>query len=89
MRRWRGRPPWSRWDDDRLVARVSEAHPGASRDTVTATRVRFAYPGYERKDRAYFMYFQFRDFPSASHSTVCATRRCRVSSRLASTIHSM
>lgn len=33
-------------------------------------------------------YFQFRGFPSASHASVCSTRRARVSSRLASAIHS-
>lgn len=35
------------------------------------------------------MYFQFRDFPSDIHSTACAIRRSRVSSDLASAIHSM
>ncbi len=36
-----------------------------------------------------FSYFQFRPFPTASHSIVVATRFCRVSSRFASVIHSM
>jgi hypothetical protein len=34
-------------------------------------------------------YFQFRDLPSASHSTAWAMRLARVSSRLASSTHSM
>lgn len=32
-------------------------------------------------------YFQWRVFPSASHSTVCCTRRSRVSSVFAAVIH--
>ncbi len=36
-----------------------------------------------------FTYFQFRVLPSLSHSSVFAIRCCRVSSRLASVIHSM
>src|SRR6185369_7727579 len=35
------------------------------------------------------MYFQFLAFPSAIHSTACLMRRARVSSPLASVIHSM
>src|SRR5262249_15558475 len=35
-----------------------------------------------------FLYFQFRGFPSASHSTACAIRRARVASCLASVTHS-
>jgi hypothetical protein len=34
-------------------------------------------------------YFQFRDFPSVIHSIACFTRAARVSSRLASPIHSL
>src|SRR5450830_1161293 len=36
----------------------------------------------------HFAYFQFRAFPSASHSTACAMRLSRVASVLASVIHS-
>src|SRR3990172_7970084 len=35
----------------------------------------------------HFSYFQFRDFPSASHSSVVASRLALVSSRFASVIH--
>src|SRR5687767_3534340 len=35
------------------------------------------------------MYFQLRGLPSAIHATAVSSRRCRVSSVLASTIHSM
>src|SRR5438445_11222296 len=41
-----------------------------------------------RTERQHCWYFQLRCLPSAIHSTACAIRFTRVSSRLASVIHS-
>ena len=55
---------------------------------ATAHSLDAARPSRERP-HYFFWYFQFRGFPSAIHSTAVAMRVRRVSSRLASVIHSM